>query len=259
MISIASALSSPAGTVIEAAEIKSHIAVVDDDDLFRESIGANLEDAGFAVMSYSDGAEFLEAANGTSAPDVVLLDWKMPEVNGIDVLKRLRARGSRVPVVFLTVLGQQIYEEAALAGGAVDFIEKSRSFSIVLRRIKMILEGVKSSAAQADAQAPEITTVGPLELNIRSQRGQWRGQPLELTLTEFRIVARLVANAGEDVSYRELYDQVHGRNFMAGDGDQGVRANVRALIKRIRAKFRNIDPEFDQIANYPSFGYRWEP
>lgn len=236
----------------------SHIAVVDDDDLFRESIGANLEDAGFNVMSYADGASFLDASQSPPAPDVVLLDWKMPELNGIDVLKALRARGSRTPVVFLTVLGQQIYEEAALAGGAVDFIEKSRSFSIVLRRIKMILDGVKTSAVGASAEQTDVKTIGPLELNFRSQRAQWRGRPIALTLTEFRIVARLVANEGEDVSYRELYDQVHGRNFMAGDGEQGVRANVRALIKRIRAKFREADEDFEQIANYPSFGYRWE-
>ncbi|GAB4520912.1 MAG: response regulator transcription factor [Parvularculaceae bacterium] len=235
-----------------------HIAVVDDDDLFRESIGANLEDAGFDVTSYGDGASFLAATESPPAPDVVLLDWKMPELNGIDVLKALRARGSRTPVVFLTVLGQQIYEEAALAGGAVDFIEKSRSFSIVLRRIKMILDGVKSSAVDAAGKTADVKTVGPLELNYRSQRAQWRGRPIALTLTEFRIVARLVANEGEDVSYRELYDQVHGRNFMAGDGEQGVRANVRALIKRIRAKFREVDEDFERIANYPSFGYRWE-
>jgi two-component system response regulator ChvI len=78
-----------------------------------------------------------------------------------------------------------------------------------------------------------------------------------LTLTEFNILSRLARKADEDVSYRELYDLVHGKDFLAGRGAGGYRGNVRTFIKRIRKKFRAIDPDFDHIRNYAGFGYRW--
>jgi two-component system response regulator ChvI len=80
---------------------------------------------------------------------------------------------------------------------------------------------------------------------------------VDLTLTEFGIVAYMAENPGRDVSYREIYDIVHGEGFMAGEGEMGFRTNVRAFIKRIRHKFREVDPDFSLIKNYPGFGYRW--
>jgi len=82
-------------------------------------------------------------------------------------------------------------------------------------------------------------------------------QVIELTLTEFRMVSRLAMKPGEDVSYRELYDLVHGKDFEAGYGTDGYRTNVRTFIKRIRKKFRSIDDGFRCIENYASHGYRW--
>ncbi|MEM8987425.1 MAG: response regulator transcription factor [Pseudomonadota bacterium] len=233
------------------------IAVVDDDDLFRESITANLADAGFDAEAYACGPDFLAAVDDLQ-PAVVLLDWKMPEMNGIDVLKALRDGGDDSPVIFLTVLSEQIYEEAALAGGAVDFVEKSRSFSIILKRIKMITEGVKGAPRSETGPAADVAAIGQLEINRKTQRALWRGEMVELTLAEFRILARLTQTPGEDVSYRDLYDQVHGENFVAGHGESGYKTNVRAMIKRIRGKFKAIDDEFDAIANYPGFGYKWD-
>ena len=80
---------------------------------------------------------------------------------------------------------------------------------------------------------------------------------MDLTLTEFRIVTLLAEKAGRDVGYREIYDLVHGKDFVAGQGSEGYRANVRTFIKRIRKKFRGTDPYFDHIQNYAGFGYRW--
>jgi two-component system response regulator ChvI len=170
----------------------------------------------------------------------------------------LRDRKVEAPVVFLTVLSDQIYEEAGLLGGAVDFIEKSRSFSIVLHRLELILNGRK--AHQAEMKSPQRTTVlehGDLQLSRDTARAFWKNIRLELTQTEFQIVDHLVTRAGHDVRYRELYDIVHGEGFVAGDGEIGFRANVRAFIKRIRQKFRDVDSHFSRIKNYPGFGYRW--
>ncbi len=193
---------------------------------------------------------------------MVLLDWKMPEMNGIEVLRKLRQINQDVPVIFLTVLSDQIYEEAALLSGAVDFVEKSRSFTILLKRMGLILGGVKAGAGGAAPAAQNgdgsvVMTVGSLELNLESNRAFWRQGQVELTLTEFEIVRFLVSRAGQDIRYREIYDLVHGKGFVAGEGPEGYRANVRTFIKRIRQKFRNIDSNFEQIENYPGFGYRW--
>jgi two-component system, OmpR family, response regulator ChvI len=99
--------------------------------------------------------------------------------------------------------------------------------------------------------------IGPLELRFDTNRASWDGMPVDLTLTEFKIVALLAQRTGEDVSYREIYDLVHGRNFVAGYGDEGYRPNVRTFIKRIRKKLRAVDPEHEHIQNYAGFGYRY--
>lgn len=190
--------------------------------------------------------------------DVVLLDWRMPGMNGLEVLRALRERGKAVPVIFLTVLSEDIYEEAALAGGAVDFIDKSRRLSILLRRLKLIIEGTRPTPDASERQPPGgRIRLGKLELRFDINRASWDDKVLDLTLTEFKIVALLAMRTGEDVSYRELYDLVHGKDFIAGYGADGYRANVRTFIKRIRKKFRDVDASFDHIENYAGFGYRW--
>jgi two-component system response regulator ChvI len=231
------------------------IVIVDDDDLFRESLQQNLEEAGFCVDSFPAGRPALKHLLGERTADLVLLDWKMPEMNGIEVLRNIRAADRALPVLFLTILSDQIFEEAALLGGAVDFVEKSRSFSILLKRIDLILNGLK-----VEARIPDATGTlerGSLLLDLASSRARWKGSEVQLTLTEFKMVHYLAAHAGVDVRYRELYDLVHGEGFIAGAGDEGYRANIRTFIKRIRQKFRDLDPAFECIGNYPGYGYRW--
>lgn len=236
---------------------RGHILVVDDDALFRESVSTNLIDAGFVADTFNDGSSAIRYLTERSA-DIILLDWKMPEMTGIEVLQRLRSGGSTIPVIFLTVLSDQIFEEAGLVGGAVDFIEKARSFSILLRRIELILSGNKISYPTIDTSSDgDVRRSGHLSLRYDCRRAMWKNRPVELTLTEFDIVSSLSEKPGSDVSYRKLYDIVHGEGFAAGDGEIGYRTNVRAFIKRIRQKFRDVDPAFSQIKNYPGFGYRW--
>ena len=235
------------------------IVLVDDDDSFRESLGLNLVDEGFDVQSFSSGEPALDYFQRGGHADVILLDWRMPGLNGLEVLRRLRRAGTPTPVIFLTVLSDDIYEEAALEGGAVDFIDKSRRLSILLKRLHLIPDGVRPVPEPVAAKRPpgDVVELGKLELRFDTNRAAWTGQTLDLTLTEFKIVALLASRSGEDVGYREIYDLVHGKDFVAGYGAEGYRANVRTFIKRIRKKFRDIDGDFDQIHNYAGFGYRW--
>ncbi len=253
---VASPSSSP--SVGPTPSVRSvQILLVDDDDEFRESLSLNLVDEGFAVTTFANGPAALDHLAAGESADVILLDWRMPGMNGLEVLRELRQRGAMTPVIFLTALSDDIYEEAALAGGAVDFIDKSRRLSILVRRIELIAEGARTAVDRNQQQLPDVIRLGPLELRFDINRAHWSSQTVDLTLTEFRLVAQLALKPGEDVSYRELYDLVHGKDFVAGSGAEGYRANVRTFIKRIRKKFRDVDPAFDQINNYAGFGYRW--
>lgn len=233
------------------------IAIIDDDALFRESLTGNLENEGYTVDGFAGGRIAIDALHGGHAPDLILLDWKMPEMNGIEVLKTLREDGNRTPVIFLTVLSDQIYEETALLGGAIDFVEKSRSFAILRKRIELALHSAGNGNAVA-ATAASAFDIGKLSINAVGKTILWNGEEVSLTIGEFDIVHVLAARAGDNVSYREIYDTVRGSGFIAGQGDDGFRQNVRTFIKRIRRKFLKIDPGFDAIENYPGYGYRWQ-
>jgi two-component system response regulator ChvI len=233
-----------------------HLLLVDDDNLFRESLGLNLVDEGYEVTSFENGTAALAYLEGGGGADVMLLDWRMPHLTGLEVLRRMRARGIGIPVIFLTVLSDDIYEEAALGGGAVDFIDKSRRLPILVKRLQLILDGARPAADPEPARVDHLT-LGRLQLRLDISRAIWSGKTIDLTLTEFKILVLLAERAGQDVGYRDIYDLVHGKNFVAGHGAEGYRANVRTFIKRIRRKFRDVDPDFDHIENYAGFGYRW--
>jgi len=240
-----------------AAALRIRMLLIDDDDEFRESLSLNLADEGFVVTTFADGPSALEFVSSGESADVILLDWRMPGMNGLEVLRELRQHGVVTPVIFLTVLSDDIYEEAALAGGAVDFIDKSRRLSILMRRIELIAEGQRPLPDPSQQHPSTQLRLGQLELRFDINRAFWRGSAIDLTLTEFRMLSQLALKAGADVSYRELYDLVHGKDFQAGSGAEGYRVNVRTFMKRIRKKLRDIDPSFEEIHNYAGFGYRW--
>ena len=235
-----------------------HLILVDDDDLFRESLGLNLIDEGYEVTSFASGYDVLAYLDRGGIADAMLLDWRMPNLTGLEVLRRMRAGGMTMPVIFLTVLSDDIYEEAALEGGAVDFIDKSRRLPILLKRLQLIAEGGRPAVEPTRVEASALR-MGRLTLRFDTHRALWAGRAVDLTLTEFKILTRLAESAGHDIGYREIYDLVHGKDFIAGHGADGYRANVRTFIKRIRKKFRDVDPDFDHIENYAGFGYRWTP
>ena len=241
-----------------ATKVVLHVLLVDDDNLFREALVANLTNEGFQVESYGSGQEVLDRidAGGTDGVHAIILDMKMPGMNGLEVMKAIRAAGVILPVIFLTNHTSERYEKAALENGAVDFVDKTRNVSILIARVRIAAEGMKTYGDGVEKPA-ESAEVGDLHLNVKSARACWQGKVVPLTLTQFWIVHLLATSAGDYVPYRAIYDVVHGIGFNAGDGEFGYRVNVRSLIKRIRQRFRDIDQDFDEILNYPAFGYGW--
>ncbi|HUN45780.1 MAG TPA: response regulator transcription factor, partial [Stellaceae bacterium] len=171
------ALNASLSTGPVAAIRSTRIVLVDDEDEFRESLGLNLEDEGFGVAHFASGAAAVQYLTSGASADVILLDWRMPGMNGLEMLRELRQHGIATPVIFLTGLGDDVYEEAALAGGAVDFIDKSRRLSILLKRLHLIIES-RRSRAEPTAEQPETIEVGNLMLRQDTSRADWRAQEL---------------------------------------------------------------------------------
>jgi two-component system response regulator ChvI len=235
-------------------ERRIRVAFVEDDDDYREAVSGELGDYGFDVTAFSEGAALLAAFTEGIDVEIIVLDWSLPSVSGIDLLPRLRRAGIALPVVFLTGRTLPAYEKLAFDRGALDFVDKARGVPILAHRLRLIADSVKKPAE------PELVDnfhCGRLMLKPRVSRAFWDDVDVGLTLTEFKIVHLLASNVGSYVTYRAVYDCMHYVGFIAGSGENGYRTNVRSCIKRIRNKFRAIDPDFSEIDNYQSFGYRW--
>lgn len=236
----------------EGAQIK--LIVVDDDDDYREAASNELDYLGFDVVALASGEALLDTVAEHDGIEIIVLDWRLPSGLGIDLLGPLRQSGCHLPVIFLTAIPATAYENAALDGGAVDFVDKARGITILAKRIRASV----ALARRLPAVAPKETLqCGKLLLRPDVGGAMWGGADPGLTVTEFNIVHLLVSQAGEYVTYRAIYDCVHHAGFVAGDGMEGYRTNVRSSIKRIRNKFRALDGEFAEIENYAAFGYRW--
>ena len=215
----------------------------------RKSLTDELSKQGFAVRTVAS----LPAA--ACDADVVVLHCGRVNDSSIDLLGMLHRRGFNVPVVLLTGEAAPAYECLALDKGAIDVILKSRGPKVLARRLK----GVVKIIGRTDRpRSGEPMICSKLLLRPDIGRACWKGVDVGLTLGEYNIVHLLASNAGQYVTYRAIYDRLHYEGFIAGSGADGYRVNVRSAIKRIRNRFRALDPTFDKIENYQSFGYCWK-
>lgn len=231
------------------------VLLVHADDRYFGALAAYLRARDFTVIEIENPHAALLYVMNEGWVDVVLIDAELPEASGIGLLTRLQNLGMMFPAALAAACDERL-EETALEYGAADFLDKSRTPSIGAKRVCLLL-GEKPTFSTPEKPQANTTSIGPLNLKLQSHRALWRGSLVPLTVTEFRIVRLLARRAGEEVSYREIYDVVHGAGFMAGDGQNGYRSNVRSLIRKIRKRFRAIDEDFSEIENYPGFGYRW--
>ena len=226
------------------------VALVDDDLLYCEGTARDLVDRGFAVHRFADGRSFLDAVQQGLAVRVVLLDWTLPAMSGLEVLRTLRHRQVSIQVVFLTGRCRVEYELAALRSGAVDFVDKARGIEVLAPRLRRLI------ACRCDRS--EAVCYGELVLHPAMWRAEWRRHDIGLTVTEYKVVARLLAENGEPVTFRAIYDEMHYPGFQAGTGARGHEVNVRGMMKKIRRKFAAVDEGFGGIQSVSNVGYLWD-
>ena len=226
---------------------------VEDDPICRETIADELSERGFVVRSFADATSLADGLAVSSEADIILLDWHLPGISGLDLLVELRRCGVTLPVVFLTGYSFTAQENLAFESGAVDFIDKARGVEILATRLRRLHKTPKSVVAPPTASL----VCGKLVLNPNVGRALWNDRDVGLTLGEYNIVHLLASNAGRWVTYRAIYDRVHYEGFIGGTGADGYRINVRGIIKRIRGKFLQCDETFAEIDNFAGLGYRW--
>jgi len=223
---------------------KAKILVVDDEPKIRMFIRANLEARGYEIYLAQDGIEAIEVAERV-LPDVIVLDVNMPRMDGIEACRRIR-EWADMPIIILSVRGDEKDKVRALDEGADDYVTKPFGIEELLARIRVALR----RSAGTTVVAP-LFTAGDLEVDLSKRMVKRRGQVLKLTRTEYELLAYLVSNSGKVLTHRELLHNVWGPEY----GDE--REYVRVFIGQLRRKIEDdpSNPRF--IATEARIGYRF--
>ena len=228
------------------------ITLVDDDENIVTSVSLALESLGHKVKGYYDGATGL-AALESDPPDLAILDVKMPRMDGMEVLRRLR-QPSELPVIILTSKDEEIDEILGFNLGADDYIHKPFSQRLLIERVKAVLRRARPEDEEAGgptgAGAKAIKR-GRLTLDPARHDCLWEGRPVRLTVTEFLLLQSLAQRPGFVKSRDNLMDAAYEDQVYVDD------RTIDSHIKRMRKKFREIDPEFDAIETLYGVGYRY--
>ena len=230
---------------------KQTIALVDDDRNILTSVQMTLEAEGFYVRTYTDGESALQGLTAHPA-DLAVLDIKMPRMDGMELLQRLRTR-SNLPVIFLSSKDEEVDQLMGLRLGADDYIIKPFSQRLLLERIRALLRRNDVSRAEANG-APSTGTLvrGSLSLDELRHKCTWNNEDVPLTVTEFLLVKTLALRPGLVKSRDQLIDAAYGDTVYVDD------RTIDSHIKRVRKKFRQVDDNFNQIETLYGIGYRYK-
>lgn len=228
------------------------IALVDDDRNILTSVSIALQTEGFTTRVYSDGEVALKAF-AENPPDLAVLDIKMPRMDGLELLRRLRER-SRLPVIFLTSKDDELDEALGLAMGADDYIAKPFSQRLLIARIRAILRRAEPAqpGEAGGVEGPQpVLERGRLAMDPARHKVTWNGENVTLTVTEFLILETLASRPGIVKTRNQLMDAAYQDDIYVDD------RTIDSHIKRLRRKFRQVDKEFDAIETLYGAGYRF--
>ena len=226
------------------------IALVDDDKNILASVSMLLEQEGYQVRSFSDPAAALTALT-TAAPDLAILDIKMPRMDGLELLRRLRQANELLPVIFLTSKDEEIDELMGLNAGADDYVRKPFSQRLLLERVRAVLRRAEGKPAAGSEPKKESLVRGKLALDPQRHECSWEGKPVRLTVTEFLILQALAQRPGFVKSRDSLMDAAYDDQVYVDD------RTIDSHIKRLRKKFKQVDDDFDAIETLYGVGYRY--
>ena len=225
------------------------IALVDDDSNILTSVSIVLEQEGFDVATYRDGAEALRGIMEKPV-DLAVLDIKMPRMDGIELLQRLQDKAP-TPVIFLTSKDDEVDELHGLRMGADDYIKKPFSQRLLIERIKAVIRRIEAQKEGGDGESETALKRGDMTLDPAQHVCKWKDKPVNLTVTEFLIIQALAARPGHVKSRDQLIDAAYGENIYVDD------RTIDSHIKRLRKKFRHVDDEFANIETLYGVGYKY--
>ena len=230
----------------------ARIALVDDDRNILTSLSAVLRGEGFDVDTYCDGQTALDAFR-RRLPDLAILDVRMPQLDGIELLKQIR-RSSRLPVIFLTSCDDEIDEILGLRMGADDYLTKPFSGRLLTERMRAVLRRYNDGAGEWEIPPPngdDVIDQGALRMDSRRHSVTWKGCDVTLTVTEFLLLQALAKRPGIVKSRDQLMDAAYDDQVYVDD------RTIDSHIKRLRKKLRETDPDFAAIETLYGVGYRY--
>ena len=225
------------------------ICLIDDDQNILASLSLALKSEKFDVETYSDGISGLEALKNNNF-DIAILDIKMPRLDGLEVLQKLRNM-SDIPVIFLTSKDDEIDQLLGLKMGADDYITKPFSQKLLIERVKVILKRAAFPSEENQVNNDTLIERGNLLLNMDRHECHWKGDRIKLTVTEFLLLESLVNRPGYVKNRDQLMSAAYSDDLYVDD------RTIDSHIKRIRRKFKSIDKNFNSIDTLYGVGYRF--
>jgi len=235
-------------------ETLSHarILIVEDERAVARGLEYALESEGFEVLWAQNGQQAL-AMTYSEHPDLILLDLRLPDINGFDVCRRLRADGKRQPILMLTAKDEEVDKVLGLELGADDYIVKPYSLREVISRIRAQLRRAYGELAQRPEGGHQVT-LGDISLDFDRLQVERKGQAVELTPTEFRLLRYLLQHPGQPLSRSQLIEAVWGY-----DNDLGYDRTVDVHMRRLRQKLEDDPAEPRWFVTVRGIGYKFEP
>ena len=232
--------------------MKNNVFLIDDDKNILASISMLLENEGYKVSTFSDGESGLKAILENS-PDIAVVDIKMPRLDGIELLKKLR-RTSNMPVIFLTSKDTEIDELLGLKVGADDYITKPFSQNILMERIRILIKRTELKNIKKKDNIDDRNSIkeGNIFLDTEKYMCKWKNKTINLTVTEFLLIKSLVENVGAVKSRDQLIVSAFGE-----DKENIDDRSIDHHFKRIRKKFKSADNDFNSIVTIYGGGYKF--
>jgi len=229
----------------------SVVAVVDDEDNIRETVAFALRREGYPVEQYGTGLEGWRAFQH-KLPGLVILDITMPEMDGLELCRRIRGVSETIPIIFLTSRDEELDRVLGLEIGADDYLCKPFSMRELLARVKVLFRraAIDHGATRPAADAP--VQHGELELDLQRYTVRWKGLPINLTVTEFMMLHALVRHPGHVKTRKQLHQDGYPHDAYVSD------RTIDSHIKRVRRKFEEVDETFDRVDTVYGLGYRWK-